>query len=95
MNALAPSVTSTPHVRAAQFLHWLFVRDGRALSCSVWTRTDLTCAVHIVPLWESDAEVIETFSRPKDALRRHAEIASNLREAGWLLAEHTRPGAAG
>ena len=43
--------------------------------------------VQVTPLWDDESSVCETFSRPTDALRRHAELATFLRESGWLLAE--------
>jgi hypothetical protein len=43
--------------------------------------------VQVTPLWDDTAPACETFSRPTEALRRHAELATFLRESGWLLAE--------
>ena len=81
------TATSTNEVQEVEWLHWLFVRDNRALSCDVDVRGDGLYTVSILPLWDSDAMVTQTFIKPGDALRRHAEIAGYLRESGWLLAD--------
>jgi hypothetical protein len=43
--------------------------------------------VHVIPLWDAELSIIETFRRPMDAMQRHAEIVTFLRESGWLLAD--------
>jgi hypothetical protein len=73
--------------RAASVLHWLFRRDSRALSCDVSVDGDEQFVVRVIPLWDDDTSIVETFKRPIDALQRHAEIVSLLRESGWLLSD--------
>ena len=68
-------------------LYWLFYRNDRALTCELSVNADQEYVVQVTPLWDDEAEACETFSRPTDALRRHAELATFLRESGWLLAE--------
>ena len=64
------TATSTNEVQEVEWLHWLFVRDNRALSCDVDVRGDGLYTVSILPLWDSDAMVTQTFTKPGDALRR-------------------------
>jgi len=85
MPTVAKSSAAVPVRRPSEFLHWIFQRDGRTLSCSISIGDDLACTLHILPLWGGLAETIEKFTRPVDAIRRHAEVAFYLRESGWLL----------
>jgi hypothetical protein len=79
--------TSTNEVREVEWLHWLFIRGHQALSCDVDVRGDGFYAVSLFPLWRAGEATIETFTRPGEALRRHAEITDYLHASGWLLAE--------
>jgi hypothetical protein len=63
-------------------LRWIFLRGTRVLTCEIRS-SGKTYDVSVVPHWDVSASVIESFERPASALRRHAEIASNFREAGW------------
>ena len=85
MSTACPSWPSES--RAASVLHWLFRRDSRALSCDVSVDGDEKFVVRVIPLWDDETSVVETFKRPIDALQLHAEIVSLLRESGWLLAD--------
>jgi hypothetical protein len=76
---------STPPA-SAPVLRWTFLYRSRALTCQIDARNRNAYDVAIVPHWDVSSAVVETFSRPSDALCRHAEIAAKLREAGWLLA---------
>jgi hypothetical protein len=40
--------------------------------------------VCVLPHWNLSDSMVERFNAPASALRRHAEIASQLREAGWV-----------
>ncbi|HET9368818.1 MAG TPA: hypothetical protein VFO19_01160 [Vicinamibacterales bacterium] len=86
MNANLDHTTSARSA-TVECLHWIFVRAGRALACTVAVCGSNSCSVHVQPLWTGAAEAIETFTRPLDALRRHAEIVGLLRQQGWLLAD--------
>ena len=86
------SYTLPPPQRTAEssrvgMLYWLFYRNNHALTCDLTLNDERQYVVQVTPLWDDQSSVSETFSRPTDALRRHAEIASLLRESGWLLAE--------
>lgn len=70
-----------------QWMHWLFVRGRRAISCDVDVSKDGRCTLSLSPLWTTEGHVAETFASPADAIRRHAQIARHLRMSGWLLAD--------
>ena len=88
---------STPGVRrphsmdSARLVSWIFHRNGHALTCQVDRGpTPLSYDVCIVPHWDVAATAVETVKSPIQALQRHAEIAKQLQEAGWLLTRRTR-----
>jgi hypothetical protein len=59
------------------------------------TRDAASYDVCVVPHWNVSAAVVETVDTPGRALLRHAEIARNLRETGWLVVDRVssaRPG---
>ena len=74
-------------VQKAEWLHWLFVRGDRALSCDIDVRADDVYAVTLFPLWAPEDQIAETFSRPVEALRWHADMTRRLQASGWLLVE--------
>lgn len=79
--------TSSNEVREVEWLHWLFIRGNQALSCDVDVRGDGAYAVSLLPLWAAGEPTTETFAKPGEAMRRHAEITNYLHATGWLLAE--------
>jgi len=78
---------------SAGILRWIFLRGTRVLTCEIRS-SGKTYDVSVVPHWDVSASVIESFDRPASALRRHAEIASDFRQAGWSqVREGTREAA--
>jgi hypothetical protein len=75
---------TTPIVR------WEFERGDRHITCRVDAVADISeYDVATVPHWDLNAASVETFEAPGAALRRHADIAAHLREAGWTVASYT------
>ena len=70
---------------SAGILRWVFLRGTRALTCEVRIFGKQAFDVSVIPHWDVSSSVIETFGSPASALRRHAEIASSFRQAGWIL----------
>ena len=68
-----------------EWLHWLYVRGDRAISCDIDVRGKGVYAVTLLPLWAPEDRVTETFKKPGDALRRHTELTKQLQESGWLM----------
>ena len=77
------SSAATP--REQDWLHCLFMRDGRTISCGVDSRGDGTYSVNVLRLWETGEHSSEHFASPEDALRRHGEIVRFLQASGWLI----------
>ena len=77
-----PSPATT---REQDWLHCLFMRDGRTISCGVDSRGDGTYSVNVLRLWETGEHSSENFADPEDALRRHREIVRYLQASGWLI----------
>jgi hypothetical protein len=70
---------------SGEILRWIFLRGTKTLTCEVRASGKQAYDVCVVPHWDVSSSVIETFKRPGGALQRHAEIASDFREAGWSL----------
>jgi hypothetical protein len=71
-------------------LQWTFLRGGNALACEIDTsNAGRSYDVRIVPRADLAAPVVEHFESCRSALCRHAEIAAQLRQAGWMLSAYT------
>jgi hypothetical protein len=73
------------HVEPACILRWVFHRGPDALTCAVEASGRRSSYdVCVLPHWNLSEATVEHFDAPASALRRHAEIASRLRESGWV-----------
>jgi hypothetical protein len=86
-NVTTPSTQRTPEPPRVGMLYWLFYRNDHVLTCELTLNADQEYVVQVTPLWDDQSPVCETFMKPTDALRRHAELATFLRDSGWLLAD--------
>lgn len=68
------------------WLHWLFVREGRTMSCGLEARDGLY-TLSLVPLWKGDGAWTESFDNIEDAVRRHAQVTRYLQASGWLMTD--------
>ena len=67
-------------------VRWVFQRGNHALTCGVdANRSGAGYDICIVPHWDVALTIIEGVDSPLSALRRHAEIACALRDAGWSV----------
>ena len=80
-------VTSPAGSARAEWLHWLFMQDGRAISCSLDVHADGTCAVTLVPLWSPEEQIGEIFLSPADGAQWLQNMTLRLHAAGWRLVE--------
>jgi hypothetical protein len=82
---------STDHFesRAQRLVRWTFERGSRAITCQVDAQ-DGTYHVRVMPHWDLADLRVTSEPTPWEALRRHAEIAARLREAGWCVTRHSR-----
>ena len=83
------TMTNTPGrpltTEPACILRWVFHRGPDALTCAVEAAGGRSSYdVCILPHWDLSLATVEHFDAPASALRRHAEIASRLRLAGWM-----------
>lgn len=83
-----PTSLSTSHRPLAdptRLLRWVFHRGAESLTCAIETAASPTSYdVCILPHWNLEVASVEPFPVAKSAMRRHAEIASRLRQAGWV-----------
>ena len=78
-----PQRTST--TEPTSVVRWVFLRGGHALTCTVEMTADRSSYdVCVFPHWNASLGTVERFVGPGRALQRHAEIASRLRESGWV-----------
>jgi hypothetical protein len=70
-------------------LRWLFRQRDRVLTCGI-SIADAAFEVVTLPHWDIAHGSMERFTSAREALERHAEIASALREDGWVPAAYTR-----
>jgi hypothetical protein len=73
-------------------LRWIFERRGDAITCEVDMNAGHACDVSVIPHWNAAAAFIEHFGGPVQAMERHAELAQELRDAGWVVTEHVNSG---
>jgi hypothetical protein len=66
-------------------VRWVFLRGTKALTCEIRITGKRLFDVCVVPHWDVSSAIVEPYDRPASALRRHAEIASHFRRAGWVL----------
>ena len=76
-------------------LRWTLHRGGLWLTCAVEATQTSSFDVCVLPHWDLSASTVEHFTDAASALRRHAEIALHLREAGWMTDYGHRPVARG
>ncbi len=87
-------MTTTRHARnnarlratePACILRWVFQRGPEVLTCAVENSGQRSSYdVCVLPHWNLSDATVERFDAPASALWRHAEIASQLRQAGWV-----------
>jgi hypothetical protein len=82
---------TTHAVRRAQsdqptcILRWVFHHGSDALTCAIEsTGEHASYDVCILPHWNLSVATVEHFDAATSALQRHADIASRLRQAGWV-----------
>lgn len=77
---------------STRVLKWVFRRDDQAITCEIAANRRHSFEVSFVPHWDRSASVIERFDAAHDAFLRHAEVARQLRETGWVRTVTPRAG---
>jgi hypothetical protein len=68
-------------------LCWMFQRQDDAVTCAVdFDARRSAYEVYVMPPRGSSGALVERFDRATSALQRHAQIAAQLRQAGWTVA---------
>ena len=76
--------------KGTSLIRWDFARNHQHVMCTIHGRpAESLYELAIVPLWDIGRSAIETFSTATAALRRHAAIAAELRNAGWRVAAYS------
>ena len=83
--SMARTETGEAWTESVGMLRWVFLRGRRMLTCELRMNSRRSHDVCVVPHWDVSSSVVERFDRPSSALRRHAEIAHDFRQAGWTL----------
>jgi hypothetical protein len=72
--------------RSVSIIRWVFHRGAETLTCAIEPAGDgRSFDVCVLPHWNMAAAAAERFDAAPGAFRRHAEIALQLREAGWVV----------
>jgi hypothetical protein len=84
----------TPHThrpapgRRTPLVEWILQREAKSITCQLEARGHHSYDLCILPHWNPSATVIEHFDAPLPAMMRHAQLARDLREAGWMVTDH-------
>jgi hypothetical protein len=84
-------MTSTAERRATStsdpVLRWIFQRAAKTITCEVDVLGAGSYDVSLVPHWDVSASIVQRFDAPHGALLRHADIARQLRDGGWMMVD--------
>jgi hypothetical protein len=71
-------------------VRWQFERGAHHITCGIDMASSGTqYSVLTVPHWDVNSAIVETFDASIDALQHHATIATQLRDAGWIVASYS------
>jgi hypothetical protein len=84
-NSMTRTPRRFPKVEPGCMLRWVFHCGPDVLTCAVEAGGDRSSYdVCVLPHWNLSVATVEHFDAPASALQRHAEIASRLRQSGWV-----------
>lgn len=84
---VARTVRERPDESDSLVMRWVFERGGDVVTCEIdECQNGAGFEVSVVPHWDVASAIVEPADNTVAALRRHAEIASALRDAGWAVA---------
>ena len=73
-------------------LRWVFQRNAEAITCELDALGDRSYDVSVVPHSDVSSSMVQHFDAPAGALLRHAQIARQLRDSGWVLVDRVARG---
>ena len=85
MASMTKRTTTAAKTGSVGILRWVFLRGRKILTCEVRMHDRHSHDVCVVPHWDVKSSIVERFERPASAMRRHAEIAQEFRQAGWHI----------
>lgn len=85
---MTPHAHHTATRRHQPLVEWIFQRESKSIACQLDARGHHSYELCMLPLWNPSAAVIEHFDAPLPAMMRHAQLAGDLREAGWMVVDH-------
>jgi hypothetical protein len=91
MNTTPKTPRRTSTSEPTPVLRWVFHREGHALTCAVEATPDQSFELCVLPHWNLSMGTVEEFMTAASALHRHAEVATQLRNSGWV-AEYCHAG---
>jgi hypothetical protein len=75
---------------AEPIVQWQLQRGPRSVTCRIDSAGSTPAyEVATIPHWDVTRAIVEVFGDLGPALRRHAAIAAELREAGWRVAAYS------
>lgn len=78
-------MTTKSQPEPTRVLRWVFTQNDRAITCEVDARGS-AFDVCVVPHWNVSGTIVERYGAVHTACQRHAEVARELRDAGWVRA---------
>ena len=69
-------------------LRWTFLRGNELLTCQLHRRRGGLYRLSLIPHSGNGRSTVEAFASTLPALHRHAEIAAELRQAGWTVVSY-------
>ena len=85
---MTPHSGHTAARQHAPLVEWILQREAKSITCQLDARGDHSYELYILPHWNPSAAVIEHFDASLPAMMRHAQLARDLREAGWMVIDH-------
>jgi hypothetical protein len=95
MTRTAQPTHSPRPAQSSGIVRWLFLKGTKLVVCEIRSDCRRVHDVCVVPQWNVASSVVERYGRAADAFQRHAEIASSLRDAGWMIVRDGAPGRVG
>ena len=74
-------------------LRWVLRNGPAAITCELGLNADNTFHLRVVPSSSPSEAIEERFTAVVPAMKRHAEVADRLRDAGWIVTDRATPSA--
>lgn len=85
---MTPQAPYTDRGQHKPLVEWILQREAKSITCQLEARAHHSYELCILPHWNPSAAVIEHFDASLPAMMRHAQLARDLREAGWIVIDH-------